>query len=184
MTYILETERLRLREFSIDDADFVLQLLNTPGWLEFIGDRNVKTKSQAIEYLKNGPMKSYEQYNYGLSMIERKHDGRVVGACGLLKRENLDGPDIGYALLPEFGGYGYAYEIAHGVRNYAFETLFLPKIYGICKLQNARSIRLLEKLGLTFTGFYSFPDSPEKSLLYTLEGVDWQEAPPNIPCPS
>lgn len=177
MSYILETERLRLREFTLADTDLVLRLLNSPGWLEFIGDRNVKSETQAIEYLKNGPFKSYQAYGYGFWLVEKKEDEQAIGACGLLNRENLDSPDIGYAFLPAYSGCGYACETATRVLDYAFETLMIPKIYGICKPHNMNSIRLLEKLDLTFTDFYYLPDSQEKSLLYTLENVGRPASP-------
>ena len=169
MRFILETEQLRLRECTLSDSPFILELLNTSGWLEFIGDRNVKSESQAVEYLKNGPFESYKVYGFGLWMVEKKVDGHAIGSCGLIKRENLDYPDIGYAFLPEYTGYGYAYEIATEVLAYAFDKLELPRIYGICSPNNVRSIKLLEKLGLCFKDFYCLPESNEKSLLYTLE---------------
>ncbi|WP_373514517.1 GNAT family N-acetyltransferase [Persicitalea sp.] len=171
MSYILETERLRLREYTQTDTDFVLRLLNSPGFLEFIGDRNVRTEAQAKDYLLDGPMKSYADYGYGLSLVERKDDRQAIGTCGLLQRPNLDFPDIGFAFLPEFVGCGYAYEIAKGVLDYGFEKFQLPKIYAMCKPDNARSVRLLEKLGLKFVDLYFLPGKEEKSLLYSLQTI-------------
>ena len=95
---IFETERLRLRKFTFDDTKFIIELLNSPGWIEFIGDRNVKTEDQAAAYLQNGPMKSYVQNGFGLSMVETKA-GHPIGMCGILKRDTLDNPDIGFAFF-------------------------------------------------------------------------------------
>src|SRR5215210_8708442 len=102
MNYILETDRLRLRQFTLQDTSFIIELLNSPGWLKFIGDRNVKSEPQARNYLENGPLKSYQEYGYGLSMVERKTDNQAIGMCGILKRQTLEHPDIGFAFLPRF----------------------------------------------------------------------------------
>jgi RimJ/RimL family protein N-acetyltransferase len=146
---ILETERLRLREFTLDDTKFIIDLLNSPGWLEYIGDRNVKTKEQAENYLKNGPLKSYQQNGFGLSMVETK-DGLPIGMCGIIRRANLEHPDIGFALLEEFGGNGYAYEIASATLTYAINDLKVPKLSAITLPNNTRSIKLLERIGMKF----------------------------------
>jgi RimJ/RimL family protein N-acetyltransferase len=156
MKYVLETERLRLREFTLDDCDFIIELLNSPGWLKFIGDRNVRNHEEAKYYLENGPLKSYRVNGYGLLMVEKKDDegksasSTAIGMCGLLNRESLDLPDIGFALLPEFNEKGYALEMARATLVYAKEKLGLPSIAAITLPGNIRSIRLLEKLGLSF----------------------------------
>lgn len=145
--HILETERLRLRKFTLDDTKFIIELLNSPGWIEFIGDRNVKTEEQAIEYLKNGPLKSYKQNGFGLSLVETKDD-QPIGMCGILKRDTLENPDIGFAFLPEFTGKGYAYEIANATLSYAINNLKISKISAITLPHNISSIKLLEKIGM------------------------------------
>lgn len=169
MKYILETERLRLREFSLDDTKFIIELLNSPGWLQFIGDRNVKTGEQAIAYLENGPIKSYLQNGFGLSLVEKKDDKKAIGMCGIIKRDNLENPDIGFAFLPEFNGKGYAFEIASATLAYAKEKLALSNISAITLAGNSKSIRLLEKLGLKFIRTVCFPNSNEELLLYSNE---------------
>jgi RimJ/RimL family protein N-acetyltransferase len=166
MNYILETERLRLKEFTLNDTKFIIELLNSPGWLEFIGDRNVKTEEQAIAYLQNGPLKSYQENGFGLYLVERKEDGRSIGMCGLIKRLHLEHPDIGFAFLPDFMGNGYAFEITSATLAFATEKLNLPKISAITLPNNSRSIRLLEKIGLRFTKPFYFPNSEEELLLY------------------
>ena len=110
MKYILETERLRLKEFTLEDAAFILQLLNSPGWLKYIGDKQVRTEEQARNYLQQGPIKSYSENGFGLAMVETKTDQNPIGICGLLKRTSLPNPDIGFAFLPLYWGQGLALE--------------------------------------------------------------------------
>ncbi|CAM3904561.1 GNAT family N-acetyltransferase [Mucilaginibacter galii] len=147
MPVILETERLRLRTFTIADASFVLQLLNTPNWLKYIGDRGIKTIEQTQSYLANGPIMSYTTYGFGLYLVELKATGIPIGMCGLLKRNYLEHMDIGYALLPAYEGNGYACEIAAATMNYAFTKLHLMHLAAITDTGNERSVKLLEKLG-------------------------------------
>ncbi|MHC2992484.1 hypothetical protein OB13_13145, partial [Pontibacter sp. HJ8] len=121
----------------------------------------------ARHYLENGPLKSYAEYGYGLSLVERKEDQKAIGMCGILNRDTLDHPDIGFAFLPEFNGNGYAFEIASATMNYAKDRLKLSKIAAITIPANVRSIRLLEKIGLRFTRTFCFPDRDEELLLYS-----------------
>ena len=147
---ILETERLVLQEFSIDHAEFILTLLNTPAWLEYIGDKNVRTIEDAVNYLENGPIKSYKENGFGLWLILLKNSSTPIGMCGLVKRESLDDIDIGFALLPEYSKLGYGYEIANATLNYANQVLRIDKVVAITDSNNIPSIKLLNKLGLQF----------------------------------
>jgi RimJ/RimL family protein N-acetyltransferase len=162
----LETERLLLREFTLDDTAFIIELLNSPGWIKYIGDRNVKTEKQALAYLHNGPLKSYGQHGFGLSMVEKSDDHTPIGMCGIIKRDTLDNPDIGFAFLPAYNGKGYALEMAKATLAYAKQKLRLPVISAITQADNSRSIRLLEKIGLKFSQTIIFPGSEEELLLY------------------
>ena len=165
MAAILETARLLLREFTVDDTAFIIELVNSPGWIQFIGDRNIKTVEQARNYLENGPIKSYRENGFGLFMVEVKEDGTPVGMCGILKRESLENPDIGFAFLPAFTGKGLAFEIASSTLLYAKEKLNLPVIFAITNPENKRSINLLEKIGMTFIRtIKSIPDNKELML--------------------
>ena len=163
LTTILETERLRLRKFTLGDTKFIIELLNSPGWIEFIGDRNIKTEKEAIAYLQNGPMKSYVQNGYGLSMVETK-EGIPIGMCGIINRDTLEHPDIGFAFLEEFTGQGYAYEIASATLSYAMNTLNISKIVAITLPRNTRSIKLLEKIGMK--PVTSFLQNDEELILF------------------
>jgi RimJ/RimL family protein N-acetyltransferase len=145
---ILETERLILQEFSVDDAEFILTLLNTPAWLKYIGDKNVRTIEDAVNYLENGPLKSYKENGFGLWLTLLKASSTPIGMCGLVKRVSLDDIDIGFALLPEYSKLGYGYEIALATINYATNVLQINKIVAITDANNVPSIKLLNKLGL------------------------------------
>src|SRR5262245_14852779 len=105
-----ETERLLLRRFTVDDAQFILTLLNEPSFLRYIGDKQVRSLEDARQYIMNGPVASYERYGFGLLLVELRESRTPIGMCGLLKREGLPEPDIGFALLPDFWNKGFAYE--------------------------------------------------------------------------
>jgi len=147
---ILETERLVLREFNIEDAEFIVTLLNTPGWLKYIGDKNVRTFEDAVNYLENGAIKSYKENGFGLWLTSLKNNSAPIGMCSLINRESLDDIDIGFALLPEYSKSGYGYEIAHATINYAKHVLRIDKVIAITDSNNIPSIILLNKLGLQF----------------------------------
>ncbi len=147
---ILETRRLALRLIEVGDAAFILQLLNEPSFLRFIGDRGVRTLDDARAYIEQGPIASYRRHGLGLWLAQRRDDGTPIGMCGLLKRDNLDDIDIGFAYLPAYWGQGYAYEAAAAVMDHGRRVLGLPRIVAIVSPDNAGSIRLLEKIGLVF----------------------------------
>lgn len=163
---MLETERLLLREFTTDDTAFILELVNSAGWLQYIGDRNIKSVEQAKAYLENGPIKSYRENGFGLCLVERKDDAKAIGMCGLLKREYLDTPDMGFAFLPEFNGNGYAYEIANATVEYAKNKLKISTVSAITMANNEKSIRLLEKMGFSFKKTIFLPTGKEELQLY------------------
>jgi len=167
MEYILETKRLILRQFTTDDTKFILELVNSPGWLEFIGDRNIKTDEQAKKYLQNGPLKSYEQNGFGLSLVALKNEKLPIGMCGIIKRDHLENPDIGFAFLPEFTGKGLAFEMAAATMAYAKDQLKLPVIFAITVSENKTSIKLLEKIGMKFIKRFCFPEEKEELMLYS-----------------
>lgn len=167
MDVVLETERLILRQFTIDDTKFILELVNSQGWIANIGDRNIKTNEQAKAYLQKGPLKSYADNGFGLWLVELKTDKAPIGICGIIKRENLENPDIGFAFLPEFTGKGFAYEIANATLAFAINILKLPVILGITIPTNKASIKLLEKIGLKFNKTFNLPNDPKALLLFS-----------------
>lgn len=148
---ICETERLIVRKFTLDDAHFIKTLLNSPNWLAFLGDRNIRTEADAQLYLTNGPLASYAQRGFGLYLVELKDKNVPIGMCGLIKRDGLEDVDIGFALLPEYTGQGYAYEATKAVLDYGYNILQLPHIVAIARADNKNSVALLEKLGMKFS---------------------------------
>ena len=150
MMHSITTARLIIRPFTLDDAAFIIELLNTEGWLRFIGNRNVHTNEDAVNYLLNGPMKSYEQYGFGLICICIKESGMPIGMCGLIKRLQFQFPDIGFALLPSFEKKGYAYEAASGIIADARNRYDFEKLCAITNTDNELSGNLLKKLGFVF----------------------------------
>lgn len=150
MTHSLNSERLELIPLTLDDAPFILRLVNEPSWIEHIGDKGVRNLEDAQQYLINGPLKSYKELGTGLLLVIRKEDNSKMGLCGLLKRETLNHPDIGYAFLPEFTGKGYAIEAAKATLDFAKNVMQFKQILAITSPGNERSIHLLEKLGMHF----------------------------------
>lgn len=160
----LLTPRLRLRRFTRDDAPFVFRLLNSPGWLRFIGDRGVRTIADAEAYLTNGPLAHYPRHGFGLYHVARRADHCAVGMCGLLQRDYLDTVDLGFAVLPEFGGQGYATEAAQAVLAHARDDHRCPRLAAIVRADNAASTRVLEKLGLHLIGPLRTPQGDDVQL--------------------
>lgn len=164
----LETDRLHLRPLTLADAPFILTLLNDPAFIRFIGDKKVRTLAEAQNYLTQGPLASYARFGFGLGLVARKADGAALGICGLIKRESLRDIDIGFAFLPQFWGQGYATEAAAAVMRHGQETLQLRQIVGIVDPENTGSIRVLEKLGLTFAGMITLPNDTVELKLFAL----------------
>ena len=162
---ILETDRLRLRELTPGDAEFMLGLLNEPSFIQNIGDRGVRTLEGARTYILDGPVASYEKHGFGLWLVETKESGTPIGICGLLKRDALEDADIGYALLPQHWSKGYALESASAVLSYAREKLGLRRVVAITDARNQSSIRLLEKIGFRYERMIKLSeDAPELKL--------------------
>ncbi len=149
----LHTPRLRLRRFEGDrpeESAFMLQLLNEPSFLRHIGDRGVRTLEAASDYILMGPITSYQRHGFGMNIVEIAATGQSIGVCGLVKRDALPDPDLGYAMLPEHGGHGYATEAAACVLAHARQSLRIDRILAIASAGNAPSISLLLKLGFGF----------------------------------
>ena len=166
---ILETERLRLRRLSVDDAEFILRLLNEPSFTQNIGDRSVRTIEDARAYILKGPIASYEKFGFGLWIVETKPPCVPIGICGLLKRDMLADVDIGYALLPEFWSQGYALESASAVMSYASEKPGLKRVVAVTNADNQSSIRLLEKMGFQYERMIRLAEDAPEIKLFTAE---------------
>ena len=163
----LQTERLLLRSFTIDDAEFILTLLNEPSFLRYIGDKKVRNLDDARQYILNGPVASYERHGFGLCLVELRKSHTPIGMCGLLKRDELPDPDIGFALLPDFWSKGFAFEASTAVLDDARERLKLERILAITSVDNHASIDLLQRLGFTFEGLRQLASDREPVKLFT-----------------
>ncbi len=159
------TDRLRLREVHPADAPFILALLNSPGWLKHIGDRQVRDLKAAAAYVENTLQKSYRDHGYGLYLVERQNDGQSLGICGLVKRAHLEFPDLGFAILPEYESRGYTTEAARATLHLARHHWAIPVVLGITTEVNQRSQDLLLRLGLRRLALVQLGREPAEPLL-------------------
>lgn len=163
---VLETDRLVLRHLTLNDAPFILELVNEPAFLRYIGDRKVRTLQDARQYILKGPIESYRRNGFGLFLAFLKDTGDPIGMCGLLKRETLDDVDIGFALLPAFWRQGFTAEGAAAVLQYARAEKGFKRVVAITSPDNVASIKLLEKIGLKFEKVIRMTDDPRDVNLY------------------
>ncbi len=164
---IVETPRLKLRELTVDDAEFILGLVNEPSFLANIGDKGVRTLDDARNFILDGPWRRNQKPGYGQFMVELKPTGIPIGVCGLLYRERLDLTDVGCAFLPAYWRRGIAHEAAAAVMDYGRTTLGVGKIVGLTSKENLASIGLLEKFGMTFQGIVKMSDDDPGTALYS-----------------
>jgi RimJ/RimL family protein N-acetyltransferase len=164
---ILETERLVLRRIEPTDAAFYLELVNDPSWIRFIGDRGLRTPEDARDAILKGPVAMHERLGFSLYLVELKDGSVPIGICGLIKRDSLPDVDIGFAFLPRFGGKGYAHESARAVMHHAQHVIGLKRIVAITKPGNESSIKLLEKIGLTFEKMIVMPGDTLETRLFS-----------------
>ena len=165
---IYETERLFLSPTLIKDAAFVLELLNSPKWIQNIGDRKVHSLEEAEAYIRTKMLPQLEELGFGNYTLIRKTDGAKMGSSGLYNRDGIEGVDIGFAMLPEFEGKGYAFEAANKLMQLAKGEFQLSKVSGITLESNKASQGLLEKIGLKFSKIVKLPHDPEELMLYEL----------------
>ncbi len=163
---ILTTDRLTFRCLSPTDAPFILELLNQPSWIRNIGDRGVRTEADAVAYIQNGPMASYERHGFGLWRVELTAERTPIGICGVLKRDYLEETDIGFAYLERFQGQGFGMEGAEATMAYARDTLHLARMLAVVSPDNPGSIRILERLGMTYRRPILLPGDAAEIALY------------------
>ncbi|HUP92593.1 MAG TPA: GNAT family N-acetyltransferase [Solimonas sp.] len=163
---VLATPRLSLRRLLEDDAPFLVELLNDPAWLRYIGDKNVRTDEDARNYIRTGPWAMYRRVGHGNYLVRLKAGGQPIGMCGLLKRDALPDADLGFAFLPAYRRQGYAYEAARGVLGYARAVLGIGRIVAITTPDNRASAQLLEKLGFGFAGMTRMAEGAEELRLF------------------
>jgi RimJ/RimL family protein N-acetyltransferase len=163
---VLETERLILRRLATDDADFMLQLMNEPGFIKYVADRGLRTTADAAEYIAQKIIPSYARFGFGFYRVDLKESETAIGICGLVKRDTLEEVDVGFSILERFCRQGYTYEAAVAVMDYGRNVLGLPRIVGVTAPDNRASIHLLEKLGLKLQRRIRLPGYGPESLLF------------------
>jgi len=163
---VAETARLRIRHFTLEDAEFILRLLNEPTFIQNIVDKGVRTLDAARAYLRDGPIASYDRHGFGLNCVELRDSGVPIGMCGLIKRDSLEDADIGYALLPEHCSKGYAHEAAMAVMATAGGEFGMRRVVAVTNAENERSIRLLERMGFRYERMIALHDGEPEIKLY------------------
>lgn len=167
-----ESDRLRLRPFTDGDAAYVLDQTTQPSWLENIGDRGIRTEADARAFIHDKLNAHHAEHGFGFWVVERREDRAAVGMCGLISRPELDGPDIGYALLPDYWGNGYAREAALATADWARDVLGLDRLLAMVTPGNAPSVRVLEAIGMHYVETVTFPDDDTVELYE----VEWAAA--------
>ncbi len=163
---VIETDRLLLRPTGIEDAELVLELMNTPKWIRFIGDRNVHSREEAKTYIESRMLPQLKRLGYSNYTLVRRSDRILLGTCGLYDREGLEGIDIGFALLPRFEGQGYGFEAASRIKKAAFEDFGIEQLQAITAKENIASQKLLVKLEFEPVGTTRLPNENEDLLLF------------------
>ena len=153
-----------------EDAGLLLEIWNDAAFIRNVGDRGIRTLQEAVQAFREGPERLYRDYGYGPYRVALRHSGEAIGICGLFRREGLEDPDIGFAMLPAFVGKGLAGEAAEAVARYARNKLQFDRLTAIVSPENAASIGLVEKLGLRFERLIRMPGDAEEVSLY---GIDW-----------
>lgn len=166
--WLLETERLRLRAVTVEDAALMLAIWNDPAFIRNVADRGIRTIAQATEAINDGIATLFEKHGHGPYCMSLKSNGAMIGICGLFRRENLDDPDIGFAVLPDYCGMGYAGEAAFAVVEYARNDLGIQVLTAIVSAENTPSVGLIEKLGLSFDRMVTMPDDDDALCLYRM----------------
>lgn len=164
----IETKRLTIRNLTLDDAPFILELLNTPDWITFIGDRGITSIEDAKDYLLAGPIFSNATMGYGFQLVELTKGKTPIGLCGFVKRDSLQHPDLGFAYHHNYFGLGYGFEAALACLQHARDQLNICTVQAITNVDNSKSIKLLSKLGFKPSGTVTLPNETESLLLFSI----------------
>lgn len=175
----IQTPRLVLRPFTLDDAAFIVELLHEPGWKQFIGDRGVRDLESARGYIQRALLDAYAKQGFGLLAVTAREDGTPLGMCGLLQREGLADVDIGFALLSRYEGQGFAHEAAAATLVYARDVVGIRRVVAITAVNNHRSAKLLQRLGMTYEQIIHVHHDSEPLHLYAIDFVP--PTPPPAP---
>lgn len=165
----METERLFLKPITIADADLILPMYNSPHFIEFIGDKNVKNFEDAENYISEKFLPQLEKSGYGNYVIVTKSDQQKIGAVGIFNRDGLEVQDIGFSFLPEFEGKGYGFEAASKLMETGFTKFGIQKISAITTEDNISSQKLIVKLGLKYLKMVQLSDDKTELMYYEIE---------------
>ncbi len=169
MTFLLQTIRLKLTELDDGDVQFVFDLFNDPDCLRFIGDRGIKTPIDAENYLQDRLIDSYIKHGFGLYKVTLKGDETPLGICGLVKRDEINPPDIGFAFLPDYRSQGYCTEACQAVLQWTQENNISKTLLAYTNPDNFASIKVLEKIGLHKQQITSLPGQDFESLVMLID---------------
>jgi len=173
MIIVCKTNRLVIRHLTLDDAAFMVKLLNEESFIRYIADKNVRNITDAENHLRTGPMASYKEFGYGLNIVTLKGSGKPIGICGLLKRDELQHPDLGFAFLPNYCGKGFALEAADAVLKQSINTHSLKTILAVTLPDNLSSNKLLEKVGFIRHGMVELYNSQNNLYQFTpIKNID------------
>jgi len=164
---VISTDRLLINRITLDDAGFILKLINDKDWIKNIGDKGIRTIEETEEYIRTRFLKAYDEVGFGFYSLILKSDQQIIGIAGLVDREGIDHIDIGYGMLPEFRGKGYAFEATKAIYDYGHQELKLEKIVAIVNPDNPSSIKLLTKLGMEFEKMIRLPDEEIDIMLFS-----------------
>lgn len=165
---VLQTVRLTVRHFDRGDAPFILELLNEPSWVQYIGDKGIRTLSDAERYIQDVLLAMYARLGFGLYLVELTGSGESLGMCGLVKRDSLQDVDLGFAFLPRSWGRGYAYESAAAIMSHAKLRLGLNRLVAITLPTNQAASKLLRKLGFAPERLITATAGGEELMLYSI----------------
>jgi len=167
--FALQTERLQMRWVTPADAELMLRVWNDPAFIRHVGDRGVRTVDEALEAMETGAFRMYKDYGHGPYRVAIRNGDTAIGICGIFRREFLDDPDLGYSVLPEFCGQGYAFEASTAILEYARDVLSLRRVTAVISPHNEPSIRLIRKLHFEFERMQQWPDEVKEVCLYSLQ---------------
>lgn len=169
MYKIFETNRLILKPTSLSDSELIFMMMNAPKFKKYVGDRNITSIKKAEKYIEEKMIPQLQTLGYSNYTIIKKSNNLKIGVCGLYSREGIEGIDIGFGILPNFEGAGYAFEAANKLKEAAFENFQIQKIKAITSENNFASQKILEKLNMTSIGRVSLPNDDKELLLYEIE---------------
>jgi RimJ/RimL family protein N-acetyltransferase len=163
---LIITDRLLLRKFTLEDAPFILELVNDPDWLKFIGDRNIHNEEEAKNYIVNSFFMSYQTYGFGPYLVALKDTEQAIGLSCLIKRDALENVDIGFAFLKKYRGNGFALEALKATKKFAHATLHIGTLLAITNTDNEASMKLLKRLDFRIDKKIQLPGEKEEVYLF------------------